>query len=94
MFEIGFEKTLKGTKIYSDSEGKFNKCKEELTKRSYQFYTYRAKDEQILTVYLYDLPKVKVLEIKDELATSNIFPIDITEATTKYSAEDDAVYKL
>lgn len=88
---LGRDYTYKKTYV---SKEKFNKCKEELTQRSYKFHTYRAKDEQIMTVYLYGLPKMDTSEIKAELETNNIAPIDITEVITKHSTVDDAVYKI
>lgn len=89
-----YKKTSIGTKVFAESKEDYIKCKEVLLTKCYQFHSFRAKDEQIITIYLYGLPKMDVSLIKEDLSTNNIFPQNIIEIITKHSTKDDAVYRI
>lgn len=89
-----YKKTSIGTKVFSRNKEDYTKCKEILLSKCYQFHSFRAKDEQIFTVYLYGLPQIETSLINEELATYNIFPQNNMEIITRFTTKDDAVYKI
>lgn len=89
-----YKRTSIGTKIFPQTTEKYNFCVNALKENKIEFHSFNSKENRLYTTFLYGLPKLNISDIQAELVNSNLDPKCITEVTTKFSSENDAVYKV
>lgn len=89
-----YKRTSIGTKIFPLTLEKYEFCKKSLSEGKIEYHTFNSKANRTYTTFLYGLPRVDKNDIINELKNYNLSPTSISEVNTKYSSENDAVYKV
>ncbi|XP_073821218.1 uncharacterized protein [Musca autumnalis] len=89
-----YKRTSIGTKMFPQSQEKYEFCIKALKEALIEFHTFKPKGNKLYTIFLYGLPKVNTNDIIDDLNKYNLPPTSVTEVQTKLSNANDAVYKV
>lgn len=89
-----FKRTSIGVKVFPQTKDKFKFCVEALKEAKIEFHTFNAKEDKLYTTFIYGLPRIKTDDIIAELRTYNLSPTSVEEVKTRYSSENDAVYRV
>lgn len=92
--ECTFKRTNIGTKVFPATLEKYNFCKKSLLENNIEFHSFNSKENRLFSTFLCGLPKIDTVDIVEELKSYNLNPTAVTEIQTKYSSDDDAVYKV
>lgn len=89
-----YKRTSIGTKIFPNNKDKFDFCIKSLKEAKIDFHTFNPKEEKLYTTFIYGLPKTNPDDIIAELRTYNLSPVSVVEVKTRYSSDNDAVFKV
>lgn len=89
-----YKRTSIGTKIFPQSSEKYNFCIKALKENKIEFHSFNSKENRLYTTFLYGLPRLNTSDIVTELTNYNLTPKSVTEVKTRYSSNNDAVYKI
>lgn len=89
-----YKRTSIGTKIFPQSNEKYELCKKILKEKNIEFHSFNSKENRLYTTFLYGLPKISTEDIKKEILEYNLMPSTVTEISTRFSSVDNAVYKV
>lgn len=89
-----YKRTSIGTKIFPQTQEKYDFCIKVLKEGLIEFHTFNSKSNKLYTTFLYGLPRLNVDEIIKDLIAYNLPPASVTEVQTRFSSADNAVYKV
>ncbi|XP_037826793.1 uncharacterized protein LOC119614753 [Lucilia sericata] len=92
--ECFFKRTSIGTKVFTPNQAVYKSCMQTLKENQIEFHSYNSKDNRLYTTFLHGLPRIKADDIKSELESYNLSPSAVTEIITKFSSDNNAVYKV
>ena len=73
---------------------KFDSCKLMLKDNKIQFHSCNSKENRMYTNFLYGLPRISTEDIITGLKSYNLIPSAVIEIKTKFSSNNNAVYKV
>lgn len=88
MDSITMKLTQFGIKLYVDSCLNFQSLKEYLIERKIEFFTHQLKQERLAKFVLYGLPLYDVADVKEELKSKNLLPVEVKTLNIKSSRYD------
>lgn len=89
-----YKRTSIGTKVFPPDNEKFEFCKQTLKKKNIEFHSFNSKENRLYTTFLYGLPRINSDDIIKELKSYNLIPSSVVELNTKFSSNNNAVYKV
>lgn len=89
-----YKRTSIGVKIFPQNKDKYNFCINSLNTAKIEFHTFNAKEDKLYSTFIYGLPRISTDDIIKELRTYNLSPVSVVEVNTRYSSENDAIYKV
>lgn len=92
--ECMYKRTSTGTKIFAPSQAMYDCCKQILKENQMEFHSYNSKDNRLYTTFLHGLPRTNTEDIVTELKNYNLTPHTVAEIKTKFSTDNNAVYKV
>lgn len=89
-----YKRTSIGTKVFPPNNEKSDLCKKLLIDGKIEFHSFNSKENRLYTTFLYGLPKISTVDIVNELKNYNLIPSSVVEINTKFSTNNNAVYKV
>lgn len=91
---IMYKKTSVATKVFTNNVIDFNKCSDILSRNNIEYYTHEWKNQKLMKVVLYGLPKTDLSLIKQELEQYSLSPVKITEIQPKSADENYRLFLI
>lgn len=88
MDSLTMKLTQFGIKLYVDNCSNFQSLKDYLIERKIEFFTHQLKQERLSKFVLYGLPRYDVADIKEELKSKKLLPVEVKTLSIKASRYD------